>query len=41
MNKRELSERDICSKYITPALTGAGWKLHNQMREEVSNNNDK
>ena len=36
MNKRELSERDICSKYITPALTDAGWDLHNQMREEVT-----
>ena len=31
-----LSERDICSKYITPALTAAGWNLHSQIREEVS-----
>ena len=36
MNKRQLSERDICSKYITPAITGAGWDLHSQIREEVS-----
>lgn len=36
MDKRELSERDICSKYITPAVTGAGWNLHTQMREEVT-----
>ncbi|QSR21044.1 EcoAI/FtnUII family type I restriction enzme subunit R [Hyphomonas sp. KY3] len=31
-----LSERDICSKFITPALTAAGWNLHTQIREEVS-----
>ncbi len=31
-----LSERDICTKYITPALTKAGWDLLNQIREEVS-----
>ncbi|WP_299089777.1 EcoAI/FtnUII family type I restriction enzme subunit R [uncultured Metabacillus sp.] len=36
MNKRELSERDICSKYITPALTEAGWDLQKQIREEVT-----
>ncbi len=33
--KKTLSERDICSKYITPALTSAGWDLHHQIREEV------
>jgi type I restriction enzyme R subunit len=33
--KRELSERDICTKYITPALMGAKWDLMNQIREEV------
>lgn len=32
----KLSERDICSKYITPALVDAGWDLHTQIREEVS-----
>ena len=36
MSKKDLSERDICSKYITPAVTGAGWDLHTQIREEVS-----
>jgi type I restriction enzyme R subunit len=36
MNKKDLSERDICSKYITPALTNAGWDLEKQIREEVS-----
>ncbi len=36
MDKKKLSERDICSKYITPAVTNAGWDLHTQIREEVS-----
>lgn len=36
MTKKSLSERDICSKFITPAITGAGWDLHAQIREEVS-----
>jgi type I restriction enzyme R subunit len=36
MNKRELSERDICSKFITPAIVSAGWDLHTQIREELS-----
>jgi type I restriction enzyme R subunit len=25
MNKKELSERDICAKYGTPAVKEAGW----------------
>lgn len=25
MDKKALSERDICTKYITPALKRAGW----------------
>ena len=36
MDKKKLSERDICSKFITPAIVGAGWDLHTQIREEVS-----
>ncbi len=37
MNKKDLSERDICTKFITPALTaGNRWDLMNQIREEVS-----
>ena len=36
INKKDLSERDICSKYITPAITSAGWDLLTQVREEVS-----
>lgn len=31
-----LSERDICTKFITPALVGAGWDVQSQIREEVS-----
>ncbi len=34
--KKNLSERDICSKFITPALEKAGWDIHKQIREEVS-----
>jgi type I restriction enzyme R subunit len=36
MNKKDLSERDICSKFITPAVQRAGWDLLTQIREEVS-----
>lgn len=35
-NKKDLSERDICTKYINPALERAGWDMHKQVREEVS-----
>ena len=35
-NKQLLSERDICTKFITPALLQAGWDLHTQIREEVT-----
>lgn len=35
MNKQSLSERDICTKYITPAVIQAGWDPMTQMREEV------
>ena len=34
MNKKELSERDICTKFITPALEDAGWNIKTQIREE-------
>jgi len=34
MNKKQLSERDICTKYITPALEKAGWDVTTQIREE-------
>lgn len=32
----KLSERDICTKYITPAIKEAGWDIQTQIREEVS-----
>jgi len=35
MKKTDLSERDICTKYITPALREAGWDEMLQIREEV------
>ena len=35
-NKKALSERDICTKFITPAIEAAGWDQITQMREEVS-----
>jgi len=35
MNKKELSERDICTKFITPAVKQAGWDEMSQIREEV------
>jgi hypothetical protein len=34
--KKSLSERDICTKFITPALRKAGWDEMTQIREEVS-----
>ncbi|MDF1614064.1 hypothetical protein P0N66_03770 [Desulfurivibrio alkaliphilus] len=34
--KRQLSERDICTKFITPAIEQAGWDLLRQVREDVS-----
>lgn len=34
MDKHQLSERDICTKFITPAIVQAGWQQH-QFREEV------
>ena len=36
IDKRKLSERDICTKYITPAILRAGWDLETDIREEVS-----
>jgi type I site-specific restriction endonuclease len=35
MDKQSLSERDICTKFITPALRKAGWDEMLQIREEV------
>lgn len=35
IDKKELSERDICTKYITPAIEKAGWNKQTQLLEEV------
>jgi type I restriction enzyme R subunit len=35
MNKKNLSERDICTKFITPSIVAAGWNVDTQIREEV------
>ena len=36
MDKKTLSESDIRTKFITPALRAAGWDEMSQIREEVS-----
>jgi len=33
VDKKQLSERDICTKFITPALELAGWDIATQMRD--------
>jgi len=35
MDKRSLTERDICTKFILPAVKRAGWDEMVQVREEV------
>jgi len=34
-NKKDLSERDICTQFILPALIKSGWDVEKQIREEV------
>lgn len=36
MRKNGFSERDICTKFITPAIERAGWDIMTQVREEVT-----
>ena len=36
IDKKQLNERDICSKFITPAVEAAGWDMLTQIREEVT-----
>jgi type I restriction enzyme, R subunit len=36
VDKKSLSERDICTKYITPAFEKSGWNKQTQLLEEVS-----
>ena len=38
MDKKKLSETDIRTKFITPAIVEAGWDLHTQLREEFGTN---
>ncbi len=33
MNKKDLSEAEICDRYITPALYEAGWEKSQILRE--------
>ena len=41
MDKKSLSETDIRTKFITPALKQAGWDIHTQILEEVAITNGK
>src|SRR5690554_1169412 len=34
MDKKKLTERDICTKFINPALVEAGWDILSQVHEE-------
>jgi len=34
-DKRSLTERDICTKFVLPAIKSAGWDMMLQVREEV------
>jgi type I restriction enzyme R subunit len=36
LDKRSLSEQDICTQFITPAIQRAGWNLAMQVRQEVT-----
>ena len=36
MSVNKFSERDICTKFITPALVKSGWDIEKQVREEVT-----
>jgi len=35
MDKKKLSERDIITQFIMPAIKKAGWSIEKQVREEV------
>lgn len=36
MNKKSLSEQDICTKFITPAIQQSGWDIQKQVRQEYT-----
>lgn len=38
INKSKLSETDIITKFILPAIKGAGWDDMSQIRQEVKRN---
>lgn len=35
MNKKSLTEQDICTKFLIPAIKKAGWDIDRQVREQV------
>jgi type I restriction enzyme, R subunit len=41
VDKRELSERDICTKFVLPALEKAGWDVQTQVKEQLYITNGK
>jgi type I restriction enzyme R subunit len=36
MNKKSLTEQDIRTKFVTPAIKSSGWDINTQLREEVT-----
>ena len=34
MDKKSLTERDICTKYVVPAIQSAGWDIQSQLLEQ-------
>lgn len=36
ISKKALSERDICTRFITPAILNAEWDIETQVLEEKS-----
>jgi type I restriction enzyme R subunit len=34
LDKKQLSEIDICEKFISPAIARAGWNIHDQIFRE-------
>ena len=36
LDKKLLSEADICTQFITPAIQQAGWDFASQVRQEVT-----
>ncbi len=33
VDKKILSERDICTKFVTPAVVASGWDVQNQIED--------